>query len=191
MRVLAVTSSHRGEGRTTVALSLARCAAAAGAQVALLDADLENPQLANVLGMETSCGWDDVVVGDLPLAEAAVVSLDDHIVLLPLANVATNRSFVLSDARVSQLLRDVSDRFDLVIIDAPSLAIADRRLFESGESCPIDAAIVVRDLRHTSEEQALTAAARLRASGVASVGIVENFVEGGVRGQRSEVKDEG
>ena len=179
MRVLAVTSSQRGEGRTTVALSLARCAAAAGAHVALVDADLENPQLAAVLGLETSCGWEDVVVGDLPLAEAAVASLDDRIVLLPLTDDATKRSFALSDARVSQLLRDAADWFDLVIIDAPSLAIAERRLFEAGTSCPIDAAIVVRDLRHTSEEQALTAAARLRASGVTSVGIAENFVERG------------
>ena len=50
LNVLAVTSTYRGEGRSTVAMNLARAAAQAGLQVALIDGDLENPTLATTLG---------------------------------------------------------------------------------------------------------------------------------------------
>ena len=46
LKVIAISSAARQEGRTTIALSLARSAAAAGCRVALLDADGANPELA-------------------------------------------------------------------------------------------------------------------------------------------------
>jgi hypothetical protein len=52
---------------------------------------------------------------------------------------------------------------------------SERRMFEAGVRCPVDAAIVVRDLRVTGEESEYAIGARLRAAGVKSVGIVENF----------------
>ena len=55
LRVLAVSSSQRGEGRTTLALLLARAAAAAGARVALLEADTHAPRIAASLGLDTPC----------------------------------------------------------------------------------------------------------------------------------------
>ena len=70
-----ITGARRGEGRTTLALCLARCAAQAGVSTALVDADLKNPQLGSRLGMETPCGWLQVVAGKAPLSEAAVSSL--------------------------------------------------------------------------------------------------------------------
>jgi|GEM_PF-3028630 len=175
LRVLAVTSGSRGEGRTTIALCLARAVAASGIRVAVLDADLENPDLANHIGLEAACGWEEVIHGRLPLEEVAIHSLADRVTVIPLTAAIADQSIELEDQRVTALVRGAAELFDLVIIDMGPIGTTQRKLFESGTHCPIDAAIIIRDLRAAPAEPTFTIGARLRSSGVKSVGIVENF----------------
>ena len=77
----AVTGLRRGEGRSTLGLCLARLASQTGARIALVDADFENPQLAELLGVGTQCDWHSVLAEGLPLAEAAIVCLADELTL--------------------------------------------------------------------------------------------------------------
>ena len=54
-----VTSSHPGEGKTTVALGLARTQAMSGRKILLIDADTRKPNVHNVLGAENEDGLAD------------------------------------------------------------------------------------------------------------------------------------
>lgn len=173
LNILAITSTRRGEGRTTLALCLARAAADAGVKVALVDADIENAQLVNELGVEASCGWQEVVLGKQPLSEAAIVSLEDKFAFFPWTSAATLKS--LNDPRATKVLREIAKTYSLVILDLGPVPGRETRMFEDGENCPIDAAILVRDLRWTSAIEAQRVAAQLTAAGVESVGIAENF----------------
>ncbi|MCH5374613.1 MAG: hypothetical protein JJ992_11605, partial [Planctomycetes bacterium] len=172
--VVMVSGSRRSEGRTTLALCLARSAAAAGVQVALVDADVQNPQLGTRLGMETPCGWMQVLQGDALLHEAAVASLEDQLTLFPLKPDDAS-SVEVGDERLIQILRRISVHFPLVVVDTGPMVAESRHPLAGEEGCPVDAAIVVRDLRHTSEKKALATAERLLQSGIAAVGIAENF----------------
>ena len=67
-----VTSANAGEGRSTVAIGMAMAAAASGIRVALVDADIESPTLADDLRLELQYGWVDTVRGGLPIKEIAV-----------------------------------------------------------------------------------------------------------------------
>src|SRR5690349_4000690 len=51
VRVVAVTSSARGEGRTTIAANLALTASREGREVALVECDVRRPSLARLLGL--------------------------------------------------------------------------------------------------------------------------------------------
>jgi Mrp family chromosome partitioning ATPase len=172
--VVMITGARRGEGRTTLALCLARCAAQAGVAVALVDADLENPQLGNQLGMETPCSWLEVVTGRSPLNEAAVSSLEDGLTLFPLAS-SEDLETPADDEPLTAVLRAIAAHFPLVIVDTGPIGPDDRQLFATGEDCPIDTAIVVRDLRNTTERKTLATAQLLQRRGVPAVGIAENF----------------
>lgn len=172
--VVMITGARRGEGRTTLALCLARCAAQAGVAVAVVDADLENPQLGNQLGMETPCSWLEVVAGKSPLNEAAVSSLDDGLTLFPLTG-SEDLETIGDDAPLTAVLRAIAAYFPLVIVDTGPLGSDDRHPFATGEDSPIDTAIVVRDLRNTTEKKALATAELLQRRGVPAVGIAENF----------------
>lgn len=176
LRTLAVSGSRRGEGRTTLALALARCAAKGGIQVAVIDADFARPQLAARIGLEVNHGWQDAATGLVPLSEAAVRSLADNITVLPLEASAARTSLSLADPRVTATLRAAAATFELVIVDLGPLATGDEPLFPEEEACPIDAAIVVRDLRYASAAESEDIGQRLMAAGVEAVGIAENFV---------------
>jgi Mrp family chromosome partitioning ATPase len=173
LNILAITSTRRGEGRTTLALCLARAAAQAGVRVALVDADMENPQLINELGVEAACGWQDVVLGTQPLAEAAIVSLDDRFTFFPWTPGGALKS--LNDPRATRVLREIAKAYSLVILDLGPVPGRETRMFEDGDACPIDAAILVRDVRWTSALEAQRVAGQLTVAGVESVGIAENF----------------
>ncbi len=176
LRTLAISGSRRGEGRTTLALALARTAAKAGIQVAVIDADFARPQLAARIGLEIHHGWQDAATGLVPLSETAVRSLADNVTVLPLEGSAARTGLSLADPRVTATLRAAAATFELVIVDLGPLAASDEPLFPAEEACPLDAAIVVRDLRYASASESEDVGQRLMAAGIEAVGIAENFV---------------
>ncbi len=174
LKTLAVVATREKEGCTTMAICLARAAAAAGTRVALLDANLAHPELGPKLGLDFSHGWQESLTGKSTLAEAAVIALDSNLTLLPLS--AAHRLPALSDPRVSSILREVAAAFDLVVIDAGVAPVGEVPLFESDLECPVNATLVVRDLRRTSETETLVTASRLKSLGIDAIGIAENFL---------------
>jgi Mrp family chromosome partitioning ATPase len=176
LRVLAISSAHRGEGRTSTALLLARAAASAGVRVALFDADLENPQVAEQLQIVLESDWLTSLRGSLPLEEAAVTSLADQLVVFPLRAEAREKIVRLNEPQITALLAGLTERFELVIVDLGPFSHDERRLFPAGPTGLIDAAIVVRDVRTTSADEADQVARAWRGRGVAAVGIAENYV---------------
>jgi Mrp family chromosome partitioning ATPase len=176
LKTLAITGSRRGEGRTTLALCLARVAARAGLQVAVVDADFARPSLASRLGLEVSHGWQDAALGAVPLSEAAVKSLAENITVLPLKISAARKSLSLADPRVTATLRAVAATFELVLVDLGPLGPAAPVAFPAGERCPFDATIIVRDLRFTTLDESQAVGERLYDAGVEAVGVAENFV---------------
>lgn len=176
LKVLAITGTRRGEGRTTLALCLARAAAQAGVQVAVMDADFARPQLASKIALEVQFGWQDAALGRVPLSEAAVKSIHDRVTVLPLESAAVTRGLSLADPRVTATIRAASATFDLLILDMGPMASSDSLTFPAGEGCPFDAAIVVRDLRFATATESQTVGEALHDAGVEAVGIAENFV---------------
>lgn len=176
LKVLAITGSRRGEGRTTLSLCLARAAAGAGVQVAVLDGDFARPQLASKLGLEITSGWSDAAVGRIPLSEAAVKSLADNITALPLDPSSARQAFSFKDPRITATLRAAAATFDLLIVDLGPLGAGEEFAFPLGERCPFDAAIVVRDARFATVLESENIGRKLQESGVDAVGIAENFV---------------
>lgn len=164
-----VTSAQSGEGRSSVAIGLAMAAAAAGKRVALVDANLEQPKLADELRLELQYGWIDTIRAGLPMKEVAVHAVEDGVTLIPLMppqgkNLATGYEVV-------QLVDLLKDKFDLIILDGPTS--------QSGQihqcASAVDSAIIVRDVTRTDTLAINEFSYRLRESGIRGVGVVENF----------------
>lgn len=127
-RVVAVTSSNPGEGKSTLCLWLA-CEAAAGRRVVLVDADLRRPGLTGVLDGPDRPGLAEVLSGAAPLDAALRDGPMSGLSLLPSRPVGGVANDLLSATTFQALLDALRERFDMVVIDTPPvLPVADARL---------------------------------------------------------------
>lgn len=175
LKVMAVTSGERGVGRSTVAMHLARCAAASGLKVALVDADGFHPSLIDQLKLDLEHGWQECLFENVPLEEVAVKSLEDNMTLFPLTSVIPTQQLHVNLHRMAKVVRRISLAFDMVFLDSNRLNLEQRDLIGVSQERVIDAAIVVTDSELSIKEKVDTAVSILHGMGIASVGLVQNF----------------
>ncbi|MGI8873777.1 MAG: polysaccharide biosynthesis tyrosine autokinase [Egibacteraceae bacterium] len=124
LRIIAVTSPLKGEGKTTVATNLAVSLARANNRVILVDADLRRPQVARRMGVEEGLGLSSVLLG-APLDDALVqVSpFGSQLRILPAGPKPPNPSELIGSKRMSALLDELTARADVVVIDTPPMLV--------------------------------------------------------------------
>jgi uncharacterized protein involved in exopolysaccharide biosynthesis/Mrp family chromosome partitioning ATPase len=115
-RIILVSSSIGGEGKTTLAWSLGLYAARLGLRTLLLDAG----QFVRRRGDENASLL-SLLTHDRPLADVVEPIQDLGIDYLPAGLSDGNRLRILTHPKISPLLRQMSDAYDLVVIDGPSL----------------------------------------------------------------------
>ena len=137
-RVVMVTSSNPGEGKSTVIGSLAQAVAASGQPVILIDADLRRPRQASQFGVDGRVGLSEVLSGDVFLADA-LITLEDGLVLLPAGRTPPNPSEQLGSSRMRELLEALSETH-MILVDAPPvLPVTDSTLLANA----VDGTILV------------------------------------------------
>ncbi len=175
LQVLAVTSPEGGEGRTTVACCLAMLAGNRGLKVAIVDGDIENPTLSLQTNLEIENDWQSAIMNQLPLEEVSVHSIDDQITLVPLLGPLDQNELPGTDQRIADMLIELTESFDLVILDVGHMNSPNGLMSSLAEQGIINAAIAVIDNRNSSTQRVETCIRRIRQAGVTSIGLVENF----------------
>jgi len=130
-RVFQVTSSIPEEGKTTLAISLARQLALSGKSVVLVDGDLRRASVEKKLGLKRNeVGLTDLVLAPDSNVEDYLVKdpKSDVLVLAPGKAEYVNATDVLSSQRMKKIVSSLRERFEYVIFDAPPvMAVADAR----------------------------------------------------------------
>lgn len=119
-KVVVVTSSVPSEGKTTVAVSLARLAARSVQRVILVDADLRQPNVARATRIsQPQPGIVEALTGT-PLEECLCKDPMSDVLILPGRRLA-NPSDVLASGQMTKLIATLAESCDLLIIDSPPL----------------------------------------------------------------------
>jgi Mrp family chromosome partitioning ATPase len=124
-RSLAVVSSERGEGKTTVAcnLGLAIASLSRGRVVALVDLDLRAPSVAEALGIRQSRGIDDVLRGSCRIDDVRVEierpGLDVYPARLPEAHAHE----LLVGPAFAALVSELERRYEITVFDTPPMLL--------------------------------------------------------------------
>lgn len=129
VKVIAITSSLPGEGKTTTSLCLARTIALAGSSVIVVDCDLRQKAVNDFIKGEVKVGLVEVLNGEATLEQALVRDDATGAVLLPIASPTYTPKDVFSSDAMHRLLQELRRRYDTIILDtAPVLPIADTRI---------------------------------------------------------------
>lgn len=173
VKVIAVTSSLPGEGKTTTSVCLAQVMVQAGQSVVVVDCDLRRRSVKDVLGFEVKSGLLEVLAGTATLDE--VIIKDAHgVQYVPLAdNTYTPKEVFGSDA-MDRLLTELRERFDTVILDtAPVLPVVDTRILAR----KADATIMLLRWRKTPRNAVTGALSLLETAGAKVTGVVLTQVD--------------
>jgi polysaccharide biosynthesis transport protein len=168
-KVVLITSALPGEGKTSLAVSLARLAAASGRSVLLVECDLRRPAVNNALGVVAATGLTDVLEGRRSLQETTYEDAVSGMHFIPSGARARFPAEALGSAAMRGIVSASRDRFDLVILDTPPVGVVADALVLSGV---IDAAILVVRWGKTPRRAVEMALDRLRFAGVRMAGVV-------------------
>ena len=118
-----VTSSVPGEGKTTSAISLAVCAATLGRRVLLIDLDFKRPSVARELGVSAEAGLLDILLREQSPADVTTHIPDLGIDYIAMPAFPIDVLPILAGGKMPLLLRQLSEKYDSIIIDAPPLLV--------------------------------------------------------------------
>jgi succinoglycan biosynthesis transport protein ExoP len=127
-KIVLITSSLPGEGKSTTAVALARLVARSGKRVLVIDSDLRKPRIHEEFGVQIKPGLIDYLAGKASITEVLLKDTRSEAFVLPPGTHAPNPTDVFSSDNMQKLLRTLSGTFDLIILDsAPLLAVSDTR----------------------------------------------------------------
>jgi exopolysaccharide transport family protein len=121
-KVIHVTSAVPGEGKTTIAISLAISTALAGKKVVLVDADLRHPAASRFFKLEKEIGLVDLLTGAASTGNVLKFHKDLSLTILPAGSQSLNPSDVLGSERMKALIAHLKETFDYVVVDTPPLS---------------------------------------------------------------------
>ena len=120
-KVLHVTSTGPGEGKTTAATNIAIAFAQAGQKVLLIDADLRSPSLHRVFSLPNDLGLTNFLAGDTQPADIAQPTQVVRLFTITSGPIPPNPVELLSGAKMLDLLSVAGERFDFVVLDGPPI----------------------------------------------------------------------
>jgi polysaccharide biosynthesis transport protein len=171
-----VTSINPRDGKTTVAIHLARIAAALGQRVLLVDADLRKPQLHHALGLSNEQGLTDLMTGNLNIYEVLqTLHSEPSLFVLTSGQIPPDPVRVLTSEKMKHLARRLEAAFDLVIYDTPPAAgLADATVMTTRT----DGMVLVVGIENTERSDFTNTLEALSLSSTAVHGVVVNGWKG-------------
>lgn len=170
-RVIVVTSTSPGEGKTLTSINLALTLASADGKVLLVDGDLRKPQVHSVLKLQKRPGLSDVLVGQAKVSEAVQAVPGTHLSLLAAGTHVPSPADLMTTQVLDGLVQGLRNLYNWIVIDSPPVAaVADALILAratDGVVVVAGAEMVPRAaVRHTLE--------RVHEAGARILGVVLN-----------------
>lgn len=171
IQVIAITSCNENEGKTTVALHLARSLAELGKEVLLIDADMRKSVLAGRnSNAKDVVGLSELLTGMVALGEALYQTQYPTLQLIFAGKYPPNPVELLNGKYFSALIKETRKAYQYVIIDTPPLG----RVIDAAVVAPNCDGTVLVVGNSTRYRQAQDVVEQLKKSGSKILGVVRN-----------------
>lgn len=132
-RVVAITAARPSEGKSVLALSLARSAALSGEHVLLIDCDLRRPSLARRLRADNDLGLSELLRGKAELADVlhgdTIGGPGGGMHFVPAGKLSADAFGLFMGPEMARVLTDARRDYALIVLDSPPVqAITEARV---------------------------------------------------------------
>lgn len=122
-RVITISSTVSGEGKTFVAINLGGILAMTNKKVALIDLDLRKPRLHNSFELENNKGVSTILINKHSIAECLQDSEIDNLSIITSGPTPPNPSELVLTQNYLDFLDNLKKEFDFIVIDTPPIGI--------------------------------------------------------------------
>jgi capsular exopolysaccharide synthesis family protein len=170
-RVVMVTSAAPGEGKTTLACSLADSLARSGRKTLLIDCDLRSPAAHQLFELPLQPGFSEILLGEIDAADAIHPTPMNGLWLISAGQWDREVLQALAREGIQEIFEKLKEEFDFIVVDShPVLGATDSLLL----SQHVDAVLlsILRDVSRSP--RVYSACQRLATLGVRILGAVVN-----------------
>ncbi len=174
-RCFLVTSAAPGEGKTTVAVSIAIAMAQTGQSVCLVDCDMRKPRVHQIFGEPNAAGVTTALLDPDKLDSLLLESEIPKLSVLRAGPSAPNPADLMHTDAFANLLATLRQRFDRVVIDSPPIGpVTDGVVIAT----KVDATVLVVRANKTKKDAVAKAVRQIRDVGANMAGFVLNATSG-------------
>jgi len=171
--IIMITGPSPAIGKSFIAVNLAAVMAEAGKKILLIDGDMRRGSAHQMIGTSRENGLSELIMGAIEIETAIRKTPHPNLNFIPAGAIPSNPSELLLHERFGLLLANISQRYDLVIMDSPPiLAVTDAAIIGRLSSVTL---MVVKAGQHPARELEQSAK-KLVQAGVNLKGIVFNDI---------------
>lgn len=123
IKVINVTSSKKGEGKTTILSNLATTFANLEKKVLIIDGDLRNPTIHRIFEFNNVCGLTNVLLEENSFEECVHCTDTKNLHILTSGIIPPNPSELLASNKMIEFVKKLRENYDYVFIDTPAIGV--------------------------------------------------------------------
>lgn len=122
-KVIAITSSSPGEGKTTTCINLAISFAQMGAKTILVDCDMRKARTHRYLEIERGEGVSNVLCGFAGLSKVIRKDVRPNLDVITAGEIPPNPAELLETEEFEKLIGELREKYEYIFIDTPPVTV--------------------------------------------------------------------
>ncbi|MDO1448307.1 polysaccharide biosynthesis tyrosine autokinase [Rhodocytophaga aerolata] len=122
-KVVVVTSTISGEGKTFFSVNMAAILAMSDKKVLLMGLDLRKPKIHEDFDVPSEAGISKILIGKASAEEVTFKTKIANLDVLPSGPVPPNPSELIMSERMKNLINELRTKYDYIIIDTPPVGL--------------------------------------------------------------------
>ena len=182
VQIIAVTSHWENEGKTTVALNLAKSLTELGKRVLIIDADMRKSVMASRhTKAKNPAGLSEILTGIVKLSDGLYTTQYENLHMIFSGKYPPNPVELLGGKYFPMLLEETRKVYDYVIVDTPPLG----QVIDAAVLAPFcDGTLLVMESHLIRQKYAKSLINQLNKSGSKILGVVRNNIGDGKQHRR-------